>query len=146
VGTEVATPSGERDVRSGIDWIGGQLIGDTTLRKVNRTTAQTIIEADLPVVSPAVARDVEVWVENQMYNMPLHIKAGVALVAFVITVEATLRHGRPQWRLPAATRRRLLERWSNSRLVPVSQYVRLVRSLAVYGAYEHPAGPRRTAG
>jgi hypothetical protein len=125
-----------------IEWIGGQPIGETLVRRVNRTTARTLIECELADLPGSVARDVEVWVENQMYAMPIHVKIGVAAVAFVATVHAILRMGRPQWRLGPAMRRHLLHCWATSPIPPLAQYVRLERSLMLYAAYEHPNGLR----
>ena len=129
-----------------VEWVGGQPIGETIIRRVNRTTARTLIDVDVASLPSAAARDVEVWVENQMFSMPIHIKAGIAAVALWVTAHSLLRTGRPPWRLPAGARQRLLQTWAASRIPPVAQYVRLERSLVLYGAHEHPAGFDALAG
>jgi hypothetical protein len=134
-GVTAAEPAGPA-----IEWIGGQPIGETFVRRVNRTTARTLVEVELGELPPAVARDVEVWVENQMYAMPFHVKFGVAAVAVLCTLHAVLRTGRAQWRLRPDMRRHLLLCWAASPIPPVAQYVRLERSLVLYAAYEHPQG------
>ena len=47
--------------------------------------------------------------------------------------------GTPPWRLGFDARRRLATGWGRSPLPPVAQYVRLVRSLVLFAAFEHPA-------
>jgi hypothetical protein len=122
-----------------VEWVGGQPIGETFLRRVNRTTARTLVEVDVPGLPPAVARDVECWVEHQMYSMPFHVKLGVAVVAVVVTLHSLLRTGRPPWRLPPSLRHHLLKCWSSSPLAPVAQYVRLERSLVLFASFERLA-------
>jgi hypothetical protein len=128
--------SGEPAGDAPVHWIGGQPVGETFLRRVNRTTARTIVEVDVGDLPPVVAREVMVWVENQMYRMPFHVKLGVAMVATIITMHALVRTGRPPWRLSAPARARLLRAWEASKVPPVAQYVRLERSLVLYAAYE----------
>jgi hypothetical protein len=111
-------------------------VGETFLRRMNRTTARTIVEVDVGELPPAVARDVELWVENQMYAMPFHVKLGVAVVAVLVALHAIVSTGRPPWRLKPPARRRLLASWASSPLPPVAQYVRLERSLVLYATYE----------
>jgi hypothetical protein len=103
---------------------------------MNRTTARTIVEVDVGPLPADVARDVELWVENQMYAMPFHVKLGVAAVAVLVTLHAIVRTGRPPWRLRAAARQRLMASWASSPIPPVAQYVRLERSLVLYATYE----------
>ena len=100
-----------------------------------------LLESDLPPLPTTVTRDVEAWVENQMYAMPSHVKLGVAIVAVFITADALVRTGRASWQLGPEARQRLLARWAQSRLPPVAQYIRLERSLVLYAAHEHPDGP-----
>jgi len=106
------------------------------LRRVNRTTARTIVEVDVGDLPATVARDVELWVENQMHAMAFHVKLGVAGVAGMITLHAIARTGRPPWRLGPAARRKLLSAWASSRVPAVAQYVRLERSLVLFATHE----------
>jgi hypothetical protein len=122
-----------------IAWVGGQPVGETILRRVNRTTARTIVEMDVGDLPPAVARDVELWVEDQMFAMPFHLKLGVAVVAGLVTLHSIVRTGRPPWRLRPAARRQLLVAWEASPIAPVAQYVRLERSLVLYATHERQA-------
>lgn len=121
------------------EWSGGKPLADTFLWRVHRTTARTVVEADLSL-SPPVARDVEVWVGNQLEAMPAHMRFGLAIIAVFVTLDSLVRTGRPQWRLGAQARQRLLRRWATSQLAPVAQYVRLQRSLLLCAAHEHPDG------
>jgi hypothetical protein len=122
------------------EWNGGKPLAGTFLRRLHRATARSVLEADLPPLSPPVARDVEVWVGNQLEAMPAHVRFGLAVVAVFVTLDAIVRTGRPQWRIGAQQRHLLLTRWAASPLVPVAQYIRLHRSLVLYAAHEHPEG------
>jgi hypothetical protein len=86
-----------------------------------------VVASLLTVPEPDVRARVEAWVEGSLRTMPEHLRLGVAVQSVVFgAVFGALRiHG--------ARAVAILER---SPLMPMRQYVRLLRSLVLFGEQE----------
>ena len=91
------------------------------------------------MVDPALHRDVHAFVDEGIRDMPTHLRAGVASVAGLMLLGSMARRARPFDRLSPSERRAAVHGWQQSRLAPVRQYMRLLRSLVLYAAYERPS-------
>ena len=126
---------------SSVGWVPAASAGTTWLWRTHRAVAASIVDAEVgPTVPAAVASEASAWVEQQVTALAPHIRLGVHAVGILVAGHALAVGRRPLWRLPDPERRQLLERWRRSRLVPVTQYLRLQRSLVLYAVYEHPHG------
>ena len=91
------------------------------------------------VASLVTSTDAEVqsavltYVDRSLRSMPEHLRAGVAAESVVLGAWVRLRR-----RLGATgdDLRSQLEAWQDSRLDPVRQYVRMLRSLVLYAEHE----------
>lgn len=85
-----------------------------------------------------VERAVTLWVATQIESMAghLHLPFAVALVAFDLL--PLLRYGRRFRALPTATRANYLEGWSNAPVPPMRDFVRLIRSSALFAYFDDP--------
>lgn len=88
-----------------------------------------------PAASPDVASSVRRFVSEQLGRAPVYVRAGVEVVEALL-VASTLLRGRRFVRLPAGDRVGMIERWEASRLPPVHAYLKLIRSLVLFCAYE----------
>jgi hypothetical protein len=88
----------------------------------------------------AASTSVEAFVDGRIGSMATHVRLGVAAVEalLVLRTVAVTRRGPASLSPPEAAR--LMRAWEGSRLTPVADYVRLLRSLALLGAFE----PTRT--
>jgi len=79
---------------------------------------------------------VEAFVDGRIGSMAAHVRLGVAVVEALLVLRAfaVTRRGPASLSPPEADR--LMRAWEGSRLAPVADYVRLVRSLALLGAFE----------
>ena len=77
--------------------------------------------------------EIESYVDETLRAMPEHLRAGMAAESLALGAWARLRGAGPS--APGAS----LERLESSRLDPVRQYVRLLRSLVLFA--EHELGP-----
>jgi hypothetical protein len=84
---------------------------------------------------------VEAYVDGALRAMPEHLRAGVAAESLVLGTWARLL--RALGRLDNRTLDTRLERWEASRLGPVRQYVRLLRSLVLFAEHELAPGAGR---
>lgn len=99
--------------------------------------ATLLEDAGVPV-DPMLERDVRGFVDDGLSAMPSHLRAGVASVAAMLRLRSRARWGKPFERLGPTERRLAIRSWEGSRLVPVRQYMRLLRSLVLFAAYERP--------
>ncbi len=85
-----------------------------------------------------VERDVTRYVASQIQQMPrfLRLPYKVAVVAFDWL--ALPRHARVFRRLPPELQSGYLERWSEARLGPMRDFVKLIRSSALLVYFDHP--------
>ena len=80
--------------------------------------------------------EVETYVDETLRSMPEHLRAGMAAESVALGAWTRLR-GVGAHRSPGT----LLDRLESSRLDPVRQYVRLLRSLVLFAEHElSPAG------
>lgn len=100
----------------------------------------TLLEDSGARVDPALERDVQSFVADGVRSMPTHLRLGVESVALLLRVDSLARNGKPFARLGPAARRAAVRTWDASRIDPVRQYIRLVRSLVLFAAYERPIG------
>lgn len=96
----------------------------------------------VPELPPDEARRVEDDLAGdlaaQIARLPAHLAAPfrVALVAFDLL--PLLRFGRPYRALPIETQRRVVRAWSNAPIGAFRNFVKLVRSCALYTYLDHP--------
>jgi hypothetical protein len=100
-----------------------------------RSVVATILDAS-GVALAGVEEDVQRFVRDGVRAMPIHLRAGVRTLERFLGARALARHGRPFAALDTGQRASELRAWGRSRLDPVRQYVRLVRSLTLFAAYE----------
>lgn len=81
---------------------------------------------DLPDGTPSSAADVTMFVIAQLDAMPAVLRIGVSAVGVLVGLDAVVRGVGPG----------VVGRWETCSLFPVRQYVRLLRSLVVFAAYE----------
>jgi hypothetical protein len=79
--------------------------------------------------------EVAAYVDETLHAMPEHLRAGMAAESLALGAWARLRGG-------TGTSGASLERLESSRLDPVRQYVRLLRSLVLFAEHELALGPR----
>ena len=82
---------------------------------------------------------IEAFVDGRFGLMALHVRAGVAVIEWLLVVRCFARTGRGPGSLSPAAAARLARSWEASRLPPIADYVRLVRSLVVLAAFDTSA-------
>ena len=80
--------------------------------------------------------DAATFVDQQVSAMPAHLRFGVEAGGVFLRTYARLRRRAAFNDLDNADRQRLVAEWLSSPLPPVGQYVRVLRSLALYAAQE----------
>jgi hypothetical protein len=76
--------------------------------------------------------EIEAYVAETLRAMPEHLRAGMAAESLALGVWARLRGAGAGRSVPGAS----LDRLETSRLDPVRQYVRLLRSLVLFAEHE----------
>ena len=79
--------------------------------------------------------EIEAYVDETLRGMPEHLRAGMAAESLALGAWARLRGDGAHRSAPGTS----LDRLESSRLDPVRQYVRLLRSLVLFA--EHELGP-----
>ena len=94
---------------------------------------------DLPAPLRAeIEAEVNVYVARQVERMPTFLRIPYVAVLGVFGVSAILRYGRPFTRLAPAQRDAWIRVWAQSPLVPMRDFVRMVRSCALLAWFDHP--------
>jgi hypothetical protein len=106
------------------------------LTSFHSAAVAALVDAEAVPAGPALVGEVQTFVCDQLRRLPLHVRAGVQLIAVILTLRSAARG--PFWRQDSKVRLRALRRWESSSLGPVSQYVRLIRSLVLLRAHEEP--------
>jgi hypothetical protein len=85
-----------------------------------------------------VERDLAAALDAQIAGLPLYLAAPfrAALVAFELA--PLLRFGRPYRALPIESQRRVVRAWSNAPIGAFRNFIKLVRSCALYAYLDHP--------
>ena len=85
-----------------------------------------------------VERDLAAALDAQIAELPRYLAAPfhVALVAFELA--PLLRFGKPYRALPIEIQRRVVRAWSNAPIGAPRNFVKLVRSCALYAYLDHP--------
>lgn len=110
------------------------------LSELHRAVASTLAEVDVPALDDPSRAELATFVDGQLRALPTHLALGVRAVATLLAVAVVVRRGRPFRSLDTTLRRAIVEGWAASALPPVRLYVRLLRSLVVYGGHELVAG------
>lgn len=92
---------------------------------------------------PAVSRreiEAEVigYVDRQVSRMPLFLRLPYLGVLVIFSWGAAFRYGRPFAQLAARQRQAWVNLWAQSPVVPMRDFVRLVRSCALLAWFDHP--------
>lgn len=74
------------------------------------------------------------YVDGTLRSMPEHLRAGVAAESLLLGAWSRLEHTRG--RLDDARLRARVQRWKNSRVDLIRQYVRLLESLVLFAEHE----------
>jgi hypothetical protein len=103
----------------------------------------TTLTRSLVTRDPSVEVAVQDFVITQMAGLPGHVQMGVRATEVVLAAACVARHRQPFERLDDSEQEALVRGWQTSAVPLPSQYVRLVRSLVLFSAYEqlHPLAP-----
>jgi hypothetical protein len=104
------------------------------------TYVLTVLESTFDEVDAALVRDVTAFVTKQTRALPPHLRLVALAVSPYLLLTARRRTGQWLWLQDRAGRQLTVESWRNSPLSPVRQYLRLLRSLALFSAYERQYG------
>jgi hypothetical protein len=77
---------------------------------------------------------IESYVDGTLRSMPEHLRAGVAAESLMLGAWSRFEHTRG--RLDDDRLRARVERWKNSRVDLIRQYVRLLESLVLFAEHE----------
>lgn len=108
-----------------------------------RRAVATTLTRSLVTDDPAVDVMVQDFVVTQMAGLPGHVKMGVRATEAALATACLARNRQSFEQLDHARRTALVRSWETSPVPLLSQYVRLVRSLVLFSAYEqiHPLAP-----
>ena len=95
----------------------------------HRALAEVVFDEDVPELSERRS-DVVDFTVAQIASMPPHLRLGIDGVAHLLAARSGARP------TPA-----LASRWAQSRLQPIRQYLRLVRSFVLFGGGELAMAP-----
>lgn len=91
-----------------------------------------------PSLDPHARTAVEDYVDETLRSMPEYIRYGVIAESLTLGVAPTVE--RLLGRSDDEALRRRLDRWKNSKIDVIRQYVRLLESLVLFGEQELVAG------
>jgi hypothetical protein len=91
-------------------------------RRFHEQVTAALVESEAPELDTREQAEVEGFVARQLVAMPPHLRLGVSAVAVLLS---TTGRGRVE-----------PERWDASRVPFVPLYVRMLRSLVLFAAYE----------
>lgn len=104
------------------------------------TTSLLPLWPDLPgPLRGEVEADVVGYLQRQIRRMPLFLRVPWTIVLLVFAAGALLRYGRPFSSLSPGRKRAWVSLWAESPLVPMRDFVRMVRSCALLAWFDHPA-------
>lgn len=95
-----------------------------------------------PPLSPQDRRRVEAdvvrYVEGQIAGMPSFLKVPFLAMCGLFSLTAALRYGRSFAHLNDDRKRAWSGVWALSRIIPMRDFIKLVRSCALLAWYDHP--------
>lgn len=86
----------------------------------------------------AVEDDVVGYVQRQVGRMPLFLRVPYVCVVAVFALGAMLRYGQAFPRLPALRRRAWINAWALSPIIPLRDFVKMIRSCGLLAWFDHP--------
>jgi hypothetical protein len=89
-------------------------------------------------VRAGIEDDVTAFVAGQIRSMPSFLRIPYRLAVVAFDWLAVLRHGRPFVALHSEPATAYLSLWSSSRLGPTRDFVKLIRSCALFAYFDHP--------
>lgn len=89
--------------------------------------------------SRRVERELEAFLAAQTGAMPRHLRVALRAALALFTWLPALRWGRPYAALAPSAQQRVVLAWSVSAFGPLRDFVKLVRSLALFFYLDHPA-------
>lgn len=117
----------------------------STLHRSSRATLLEIVRVVLPSYPEldessrgAIEHDTTDYVAAQIGSMPGFLRVPFRLALFGFEILPLLRHGRPFRALPPAKRLPYLALWSDAPLAPMRDFVKLIRSTALFVYFDHP--------
>lgn len=105
------------------------------LRRFRRAVIETVVDGAEAPADPT-ARDMSGFVEEELKAMPLHLRVGVEAVSALLLTRTTIEGRGDFARRGAEARATAIGSWEASRLGPVRQYVRFLRSLVLFALHE----------
>jgi hypothetical protein len=85
-----------------------------------------------------VERDLAAALDAQIAGLPLYLAAPFRVALVVFELAPLLRFGRPYRALPIESQRRVVRAWSNAPIGAFRNFIKLVRSCALYAYLDHP--------
>jgi hypothetical protein len=89
-----------------------------------------------------VEGDVVAYVQRQIGRMPAFLRLPFLSALAVFGLGALARHLRPFSALPLARRRAYVNAWALSPLIPMRDFVKMVRSCGLLAWFDHPVVTR----
>lgn len=84
-----------------------------------------------------VERDVVDYVRHQVVRMPLYLRLPFRLVLSAFACSAWFYNGRAFIVLSPSRKRRVVNRWAQSRVIPMRDFIKMVRSCALLAWFDH---------
>ncbi len=91
----------------------------------------------------AIDAELEQYLCIQVFSMPRYLLLPYMLALFAFDFAPCLAHGRRFRHLPVASRGQVIDSWSNSRISPMRDLLKLVRNCALYFYLDHNLVRRR---
>jgi hypothetical protein len=85
-----------------------------------------------------VERDLAAFLADEIAAMPAHLRVPFRLGLIAFAILPLLRFGRTYRALPADLKRRVVYAWANSPIGAFRNFVKLVRSCALFAYLDHP--------
>ena len=109
-----------------------QLIRLLVIAAVQETKLFTVAQTD------EIVTDVAISLENQISLLPKSLKAAVSIALKLFNLESLITH-RKTFRGQSQTARiDHFLRWERSRLAAKRDFIRFIRSMALFNFYDHP--------
>lgn len=90
-----------------------------------------------PVDRAGVEEDVVAYVRRQVRRMPTFLRVPFLCAVVVFGLGAVVMHGRPFTSLPVTKRRAYVNAWALSPIIPLRDFVKMIRSCALLAWFDH---------
>jgi hypothetical protein len=107
----------------------------TVLSGFHHAAIDALIALDAPALTDTQRQEVRAFAAAQLAGLPAHIALGVNVAGLLLAVGALTR-GSAFGRMTPSAQANVVAGWERSRLPSTRLYLRLVRSLVLFGAYD----------